>query len=210
MAPAPIGGSTGAGCNECRAGHFSPGAGVPCMRCPAGRMAQRGGSSKCSMCAAGRTATALRNGCSNSCRRGESMAIHWDHTRYCVLCPAGKYGKSATGCSACPSGRFSEPQKRLGRGALACQACPAGRYSNASSPACADCPVNTFALTDGMGTCRPCPRGRYQLHRGRDYCSQLTTSTMLAASVVPPRTPAKLAAHDRGRRRRRRGRRHSA
>ena len=82
---------------------------------------------------------------------------------YCMICPAGKYSKSAS---------------------TKCSACPAGSYSSEGAAKCLTCPVGTYSSTSGSSECLSCPPGLFDPNSsGQTSC--LTAHPTLRPTVKP-------------------------
>ncbi|CEM24129.1 unnamed protein product [Vitrella brassicaformis CCMP3155] len=72
-------------------------------------------------------------------------------------CPLGTQPWGLLECRACPPGTYRDDIELA-----ACLPCPPGTYHNASlsEPACAQCPLGTFSVGEGQGTCVQCRGGQ--------------------------------------------------
>lgn len=173
-------------CRRCPVGHYSS-AGVGCLPCPAGTMAnadQSGCSScepaefydaaalACGRCSAGTQLNADRTGC-EACPAGRARATDdadGDDGDPCYSCAAGKEpGQGRGGCVDCAAGRFSPaggecadcaPGTHRGAGAAAgplCTRCAAGAEPAGDQSSCVRCAPGHYSLGSG---CAPCAAGQ--------------------------------------------------
>ena len=94
-------------CVGCAPGKYSPGAGKPCLDCPAGSYQDEMAQYSCTSCPAGQTSPT-------------STVSQLD----CYNCVPGKYSQLGSGCLDCPVGTYGPDTAAPSAGS--CKACPAG------------------------------------------------------------------------------------
>jgi len=125
-------------------------------------------------------------------------------------CPSGYYGNLPSGCTVCPTGKYSgypstiscyscEAGKSTTTGTSAadhdspmdCTDCAAGEYSEAGSH-CTICPPGTYSGSTGSSSCDICPSGRYlsdqatssDLHNSISSCRECSAGKKLSDNAL--------------------------
>ena len=155
----------GSGCLACGAGYFSnESARSACQACPPGTQSG-GGSSSCTLCAAGTYAAGAAASACKACAPGSYAALLG--ARQCTLCSAGTYDSRRNNhtnegaITACTDLCDGSQGLYSGVGATACIFCAGGLVGNDAS-ACVGCPPGTyyyFQQQGGRRTCVQCPLG---------------------------------------------------
>ena len=145
-------------CKVCEAGKYAPQKGsAGCRQCGKGTFTSSAGKNiDCTTCPEGKTSGFGATACVVAdvpCDPGEHRAV----TGECVICAAGYYSPSGTGCLPCPPGSFcgkngiKEPEE-----------CPRGRYTDVKmAQSCTSCPAGRFQNSTGAAKCLFCERGKY-------------------------------------------------
>lgn len=175
---APAEGATG---GPCPAGQHCPaGSAIP-LACPDGTRTTAAAQGTCPACAAGK-----------SCRGG--LIVSCDNYRYCSesenaaypygrLCPAGTYllpdargTASASGCTACPAGKYCRAGRVAGdcaAGYICSAAAPSPTPTGASGSSAYACPIGYYC-PQGTESPKRCASGLYTYNTGarqKEECS---------------------------------------
>jgi hypothetical protein len=157
------------GCDACPAGRATARAGMlalaDCTACAAGRYnaarynhALAKEVNECVACPAGAWTPAPGKPCL-SCEHGKFLGA----PNACVRCPVGKYqigNEYGVECKQCKQGSAASG------GASGCYACPSGRFGN--SKVCKDCGIEAHTAAAGSHSCVTCALGKYS---ARSYCA---------------------------------------
>jgi ABC-type branched-subunit amino acid transport system substrate-binding protein len=112
--------------------------------------------------------------------------VHNDTARACHECAAGRYAEvGASTCTVCDDGKYNQ---RVGSTSCEecaaiqgiadqCQTCRAGQYR--LSKMCIDCDRNKFCDSVDSSECKTCPAGMYQLDKGKGYCSEVQSGSVM-------------------------------
>ena len=130
-----------------------------------------------------------------------SVYEYIDKTQGCTDCQAGQSSTSATPCSNCAAGFYSDQAL-----ATTCLACNAGSWSNQSTPStfcadcvpgksdsdsdpsteCVECSAGQFIATPGEVGCSDCPAGQgSNTTNSTDWASCSSTTCLLRIACLP-------------------------
>ena len=123
-------------CATCAVGYYAGSSGAStCTPCPGGSVSTVTGATTCALCSANTYALAGSSICS-FCSFGLYSPAG---SQYCSNCQAGTYATSASVCTSCAAGSYSNSL-----GQTACAPCPAGVYSSTGASSCSACAAGNF------------------------------------------------------------------
>eukprot|EP00741_Cyanophora_paradoxa_P022281 tig00000246_g21510.t1 len=165
----------GSNCINCTAGWYQPRENEPCEPCPIGSWSRAGQFGSCFTCPANQLSNDNGDGC-KPCPPGLEVKISLKGARACDLCFQDYASPTGLGCSRCPGGYISLPDR------LQCLPCPSGTYEDANAPGiCFPCPVNTIAPLEASTNCTACPLGSYS-SPDRTMCFECTPGSYRPAN----------------------------
>ena len=162
-------GTTGR-CSACKAGKYQDESGrVACKLCEVGKFSEKTTRfTPCTDCPSGKVNPSEGQLTCVDCSRGKHEV-----SGSCVVCPAGTYALSTTGCRPCSDFEMVKPGKyRSEVGSELCFECPSGNTMVDNE--CYECPPGRF-LQDN--DCSTCPSGWSQSLSGKTGCGKCPDAT---------------------------------
>jgi hypothetical protein len=161
-------------CIECDPGTYARDIGsTVCSGCPAGTSASGTGNEKCIECDSGTYASGTGNEICSEC--GSGTYASGTGNEKCIECDSGTYA-SGTGneiCSECGSGTYAS-----GTGSTECSECDSGTYaSGTGNEICSACDPGTYASNIGSTECSECELGKFASETGSTECNACDPGT---------------------------------